>query len=178
MPQLRLDFEESDTEASIANRVAPALDPGATIRVRGKTFRVLRGGIAREMPAGGVIYDVVHISTPKEVFVPKPAPKAETVDVEDEVGIEDGLDPSQRGSVAAEESVGVEDGVSPASKKRKREKAAVVVPAIGQQWATKDKRREPKPFTIIAITEGVVHADDGRSFKVERLNRYKLVANA
>lgn len=46
--------------------------------------------------------------------------------------------------------------------------------APGQQWRPKDPRRK-SGFTIKAVTETEVIADDGRTIQLERMKRYDRV---
>ncbi len=50
------------------------------------------------------------------------------------------------------------------------------LPAVGQQWQTRDSRRKAIPFTITAVEGDYALTDDKRRIQLSRFNRYRLVS--
>lgn len=64
---------------------------------------------------------------------------------------------------------------SPTTKAKSEPKTTI---QVGQQWMTKDSRRKQVPFTLVAVNEDHVVADDGRAIKLDRFSRYRLVSGS
>lgn len=139
------------------------MDNGASLRVRGKTFRVLRGGVVREMPPGAIVYDVLPMDAPIPRIKPPPI-----LESEGSLSLSQTTKDLTPGPLCVDSSLKTEEPPTTV------EKLTVGV-AVGQQWVTKDKRRLPKPFTISSIEGDFVVANDGRRVNINRLNRYRLV---
>lgn len=49
-----------------------------------------------------------------------------------------------------------------------------LTPAVGETWRPKDPRRKAS-FIVLAVEDGLVKTDDGRSIQLARFNRYERV---
>lgn len=178
--RLRYPLSGNEPSYEIARRLAIACSPGMVMRVRDEYFRVLhvRPVVIRKTSPEGLNGSPIALVEDPTVapVVPravKPIPPPVVVEEPPET-IEDPPETLDE-PVVIPDIVASKKEASPTTKAKSEPKTTI---QVGQQWMTKDSRRKQVPFTLVAVNEDHVVADDGRAIKLDRFSRYRLVSGS
>jgi hypothetical protein len=160
----KVQFSEEETTESVAHRISVAFDPGNTIKIRDKFFRLSKFKVIYPVTKEDVVGDnytlILPLTEPTKT-VPKPTPVKPIKPTK----LPEPPKPSVEPSPPKEAS----------KRGRKPKEGGPITPKEGEIWKAKDPRR-PQVFTIFKVTSECVEIGKGRKISIDRLHRYEKVS--